>query len=224
MRYVIPLAACAAFGLTPLSAADLSFADFRVSAGVMSDEFKGASRTTVTDNQGNVTTVRSGDDGRDADSHYRGQVQFVGGNLGAGGGLVYGLGVAVNHATWDNGNQDAHATSPSVQLMLGYGYAFTPAWHIELTPFAGYGRTYYSVSDNGSTDTSKEWSDYVEYGAKLGTYVALNQNLVLGVEVPYLVGRFKPDYDYNDGTDSVSVSDERRSEGFGVLVTLGGRF
>lgn len=224
MRYVIPLAVVVSLGLSPVSAADLTLADIRVSAGVLSDEFRGASRTTVTDSQGNVTTTRSGEDGRDADSHYRAQVQFVGGHLGNGGGLVYGLGVAVNHATWDNGAQDAHATSPSVQLLLGYGYAFTPAWHIELTPFAGYGRTYYSVSDDGSTDTSEEWSDYVEYGAKLGTYVALNEDFVLGIEIPYLVGRFDPDYDYNDGADSVSVSDERRSEGFGVLLTLGGRF
>jgi hypothetical protein len=64
----------------------------------------------------------------------------------------------------------------------------------------------------------------VEYGAKIGTYVSLGGTLVLGVEVPYLVGRFDPDYNYNDGTNAVKVSDERRSEGFGVLVSLGGRF
>jgi hypothetical protein len=224
MRLLAPIAALAVMASAPLTAADLTLADLRVSAGVLSNEFKGASRTTVTDNQGNATTTRSSEDGRDADSNYRGQVQFVGGHLGAGGGFIYGLGIGVNHATWDNGPQDAHATSPCVDLLLGYGYAFTPQWHVEITPFAGYGRTYYSVSDSGSTDTSKEWSTYVEYGAKIGTYVALGGDFVLGVEVPYLVGRFDPDYDYDDGTNSVSVSDERRSEGFGVLVTLGGRF
>lgn len=224
MRHLVPTVAMLAISLAPLAAADLTIADIRVSAGVLSEEFKGASSTTVTDGQGGVTTTRSSEDGRDADSHYRAQLQYVGGHLGAGGGFIYGLGIAVNHATWDNGAQDGHATSPNLNLMLGYGYAFTPHWHIEIAPFGGYGRTYYSVSDDNSSETSDEWTHYFEYGAKIGTYVALGGNLVLGVEVPYLVGRFDPDYNYDDGADSVSVSDERRSEGFGVMLTLGGRF
>lgn len=223
MRHLVPTAALLAISLAPLAAADLTIADIRFSAGVLSEEFKGASSTTVTNVNG-VSTVRSSEDGRDADSHYRGQVQYVGGSLGAGGGFIYGLGLAVNHATWDNGAQDGHATSPNINLMLGYGYAFTPNWHIEIAPFGGYGRTYYSVSDANSSETSDEWTHYYEYGAKIGTYVAIGGSLVLGVEVPYLVGRFDPDYDYNDGANSVTVSDERRSEGFGLLVTIGGRF
>jgi hypothetical protein len=224
MRHLAPTVALLAIALAPLAAADLTIADVRFSAGILSNEFKGKSSTTVTDGQGGVTTTHSSEDGRDADSHYRGQVQFVGGHLGDGGGFIYGVGIGVNHATWDNGAQDAHATSPCVNLLLGYGYAFTPGWHIEVTPFAGYGRTYYSVSDDGSSDTSEEWSTYVEYGAKVGTYISLGDDLVFGVEVPYLVGRFDPDYNYNDGANQVKVSDERRSEGFGVLLTLGGRF
>ncbi len=54
--------------------------------------------------------------------------------------------------------------------------------------------------------------------------MAIGGSLVLGVEVPYLVGRFDPDYNYDRGADSVKVSDERRSEGFGLLLTIGGRF
>ncbi len=224
MRPLAPAVVLLAFSGVPLVAADLTISDIRFSAGVLSEEFKGASSTTVTDGQGNVTTTSTSEDGRDADSHYRAHVEYVGGHLGNGGGFIYGLGVAVNHATWDNGAQDGHATSPTINLMLGYGYAFTPAWHLEITPFAGYGRTYYSVSDGSSTETSDEWAEYVEYGAKIGTYVSLGDDLVLGIEVPYLVGRFDPDYDYNDGANQVSVSDERRSEGFGVLLTIGGRF
>lgn len=224
MRHLTPTVMLLAFSLAPLTAADLTISDLRFSAGVLSDEFIGASSTTVTDGQGNVTTTHSSEDGRDSESHYRAQLQYVGGHLGAGGGFIYGLGLAVNRATWDNGAQDGHATSPNLNLMLGYGYAFTPNWHIEIAPFGGYGRTYYSVSDSNSSETSDEWTHYFEYGAKIGTYVALGGSLVLGVEVPYLVGRFDPEYDYNDGANSVSVSDERRSEGFGLLVTLGGRF
>lgn len=224
MRPIAPSVVLLACACAPLAAADLTIADLRFSAGVLSNDFEGASSTTVTDGSGGVSTTRSSEDGRDADSHYRAQIQYVGGHLGAGGGFIYGLGIAVNHATWDNGAQDGHATSPNINLMLGYGYAFTPHWHIEVAPFGGYGRTYYSVSDRNSSETSDEWTHYFEYGAKVGTYVALGGDFVLGIEVPYLVGRFDPDYNYDDGADSVSVSDERRSNGFGVLLTLGGRF
>ncbi len=226
MRPVTSLAVLLAASFAPLVAADMHLSDLRVSAGILSPDFEGASSTTVRDSGGNIISETTGpEDGRDADDHWRAQVQYVGGHLGDGGGFVYGIGLGVNHARWDNGSQDARATSPSINLLLGYGYAFTPAWHFEITPFAGYGRTYYSVTSNGSTSTNEnEWSHYVEYGAKLGTYVSLGNDLVLGVEVPYLVGRFDPDYDYDDAGDQVSVSDERRSQGFGVLLTLGGRF
>lgn len=223
MRIVNTLALVSC-SLAPLVAADLTISDLRFSAGVLEDEFKGASSVTVTDGQGNTTTTRSSEEGRDADSHYRAQLQYVRGHLGDGGGFIYGIGLGVNHATWDDGSQDSHATTPSVHLLLGYGYAFTPAWHIEITPFAGYGRTFYSISDDDSSETADDSTDYVEYGAKIGTYFALGDDLLLGVEIPYLVGRFEPEYDYNDGADSVSVSDERRSEGFGLMLTIGGRF
>lgn len=215
-----------ALAAMPLAAADMNVADLRLGVGILSHEFKGASSTTVTNQNNNtVTSTNSSENGRNADDNWRGQVQFVSGSLGAGGGLLWGVGVAVNHATWDNGEQDAHVSTPVVDIMLGYGYAFTPKWHFEVMPFAGYGRAYYSVSDNGSSSTTKEWDNYMEYGAKIGTYVSLGESLVLGVEVPYLVGRFDPDYSYkNSGNDSVTVSDTRRNQGFGVLLTLGGRF
>jgi hypothetical protein len=215
-----------ALAAMPLAAAEMTVADLRLGVGILSNEFKGASSTTVTNQNNNtVTSTNSSENGRNSDDNWRGQLQFVSGSLGAGGGLLWGVGVAVNNASWDNGTQDAHVSTPVIDVMLGYGYAFTPKWHFEVMPFAGYGRAYYSVTDNGSSSTSKEWDHYMEYGAKIGTYVSLNESLVLGVEVPYLVGRFDPDYSYkNSGNDSVTVSDTRRNQGFGVLLTLGGRF
>jgi hypothetical protein len=225
MRFIALSAVLLGITGMPLAAADMTIADLRLSVGVLSREYKGASTTTVTDTGNTVTTTTSSEDGRDADDNWRGQLQFVGGSLDAGGGLIWGVGIAVNHATWDNGAQDAHVTTPTVGAMLGYGYAFTPNWHIEIAPFAGYGRAYYSVSDSNSTETSEEWSDYLEYGARIGTFFSLGDDLVLGVEVPYLVGRFDPDYEYIDDNDGqVTVSDERRNKGFGVLVSIAGRF
>jgi hypothetical protein len=224
MRFITTASALMALVATSASAADLDVSDLRLSGGVLSTQFRGASSTTVTSSSGAVTsTSNSSDSGRNADNNWRGQLQYVGGHLGLGGGFMYGIGVAVNNATWHDGAQDAHVTTPAADILLGYGYAFTHEWHIEVTPFAGIGRAYYSVSDNGTNQTSKEWNKYFEYGIRAGTYLALG-GLVLGVEVPYLVGRFNPDYNYNNGANQVTVSDTRRNQGFGLLLSVGGRF
>ena len=179
----------------------------------------------MVNNQNQVTsTQNSGDDGRDSDHNYRGQVQLVWGDLGPVGGLILGAGIAVNHARFENNAQEADVTTPVVDVLIGYGLAITPEWHFELAPFAGAGRTYYSVRDHDSTDTSKEWSKYLEYGGKIGTYYTFRQSLQVGLEIPYLVGRFDPDYQHDDNNNSYTVSDSRRNQGFGFLVTLGHRF
>lgn len=79
------------------------------------------------------------------------------------------------------------------------------------------------MSDNGTNQTNEDWNKYAEYGVRVGTFVALG-GLVVVVEAPYLVGRFNPDYNYNNGNNQVTVSDNRRNQGFGLLVSLGGRF
>lgn len=224
-RLLVTTAATLSMAALPLSAADMTVSDLRLGFGVLSEEFKGESSTTFSDQGGNTISTSSDDDSRDSDYNLRVQLQYVAGSLGSGGGLIWGVGVAVNNATWDDAGQDAHITTPVINVMLGYGYAFTPNWHAEVTPFAGYGRGYFSVTSDGSTDTSEEWVDYLEYGIKLGTYVRLGEGLVLGVEVPYLVGRFDPEYDYTDNDHhEVTVSDEQRNQGFGLLVSLGYRF
>ena len=219
------LTLAAVIGAGSASAADVTFLDLRFGGGVLSNEFKGSSSTTVTNNNTQVATnTNSGEDGRNSDGNYRGQVQLVYGNLGPVGGLILGANVAVNHAQFDNGNYDSTVTTPVLDVMIGYGIAVTPEWHFELTPFAGYGRAFYSVTTSNSTSTSNDSTDYVEYGGRLGTYYTFPNGLQLGVEVPYLVGRYNPEYNHESGTDTYNVSDERRSQGFGVLASVGVRF
>lgn len=214
-----------ALAAIPLHAAEMQISDLRLGVGILSRDYHGASSTTISDGSNTISTTDSSDNGRDADSNWRAQLQYVRGTLGRYGGLVWGVGAAVNRATWDDGPQDAHVTTPTVEVLIGYGYAITPIWHVELTPFAGVGRAYYSVSDSDSSERSKEWDSYVEYGAKLGTYVALGDSLVLGIEVPYLVGRFEPDYDYSDNDgNQATVSDNRRNQGPGLVASIGMRF
>jgi hypothetical protein len=224
-RTVLCSAALLSLATIPLGAADMVVSDLRLGFGVLSTDYRGASSTTVSSGSDTISSTSSSGNGRDADNNLRLQLQYVAGTLGAGGGLIWGVGIAANHATWDNGSQDAHVTTPSVEVLIGYGYAITSAWHVELTPFVGAGRAYYSVSDHGSADTNENWDAYIEYGAKLGTYAALGQGLVLGIEVPYLVGRFEPEYDYVDGADNtVTVSDTRRNHGLGLVASIGMRF
>lgn len=211
MRLISTVAASATLlvlaGL-PLAAADMNVADLRLSLGFQDNNLNSSDTSSI---------------GENADENWRAQLQYVGGTLGANGGLIWGAGLALNHGSWDVGTQEAHVTTPTVDLLVGYGYAFTSGMHLELTPFAGFGRAYYGLND-GTTNTSKEWDNYYEYGIKLGAYVALEQ-VILGLEIPFLVGRFDPEYTYTDnGNPAVSISDKRRCQGFGLLATVGYRF
>ncbi len=208
-----------------LGAAELSFLDLRVGGGILSNEMKGSSSTTVTNNSTNVTTdSSSGNDRRNADNNYRGQLQLVYGNLGPAGGLIIGGGIAANQARFENGSTRTDVTTPVVDVLIGYGIAVTPSWHFELTPFAGAGRAYTSTQTGGNNSTSKDWSKYVEYGASIGTYYTFGGSLQVGLEVPYLVGRYNPQYTHDDGQNTYSVDDTNRNEGFGLLLTVGARF
>lgn len=219
------LALAAVVGTGSASAADVTFLDLRFGGGLLSNEFKGSSSTTVTTGGNQVgTTTNSASDGRNSDGNYRGQVQLVYGNLGPAGGLILGAALAANHAQFENGNVDSTITTPVLDVMIGYGIAVSPNWHFELTPFAGYGRTFYSVTDSNSSSTSKDSTDYVEYGARLGTYYSFPGGMQLGLEVPYLVGRYNADYSHTSGSSSYQVSDESRNQGFGVLASVGVRF
>lgn len=215
----------AILSISAVAAAEVDFLDLRLGVGVLSNTFKGASSTTAVDTNTHVsTTTDSSHDGRDSDNNYRGQMQLVWGYLGSAGGLIVGVGIAANQARFNNGSQEADVTTPTVDFLLGYGYAVSKAWHFELTPFAGAGRAYYSVRDNGSSSTSKDWEKFYEYGAKIGTYYTWDSKIQVGIEVPYLVGRFNPDYQHDDANNSYTVTDTRRNEGFGLLMTVGVRF
>jgi hypothetical protein len=82
MRFLASTTALLSFALTSLHAAEMDVSDLRLSAGLLSNDFKGASSTTVTGG-GNVTTnSTSSDEGRDSDHNERAELQYVGGHLG----------------------------------------------------------------------------------------------------------------------------------------------
>lgn len=217
MRLVATIAASATLSVLaglPLGAADMDLSDLRLGLGFVGFQ------------DDNLHSLDLSGIGRHADRNWRGQLQYLGGTLGSAGGLIWGAGVSVNHISWDAGAEQVHAMTPTVDVLVGYGYAFTSHVHMELTPFAGYGRAYYGRDDEGSLHTSSDWDQYLEYGAKLGAYVVMESRLQLGLEIPFLVGRTNPAFTYDDsnGNPSVMIDEKRRSQGLGLLVTAGYRF
>lgn len=208
-----------------IGATEVEFMDLRLGGGVLSNNFRGSSSNTITGNNLQASTRTYSDGGgREADGNYRGQLQLVWGNLGSLGGLILGAGIGANRAQFNDGTHNADTVTPVVDVLIGYGYAITKEWHCEITPFAGIGRTYYGVNDDGSTMSENKSGKYYEYGTKIGTYVTAESGMQLGIEVPYLVGRFDTEYRHSEADNTTTLTDSRRNEGFGLLVTLGQRF
>jgi hypothetical protein len=214
------------FAAASATAAEATVSDLRLAGGILPNTYKGGSSTTVTNSSGTVTSSGgSSPTPRSADSNYRLELSYMAGHLGDAGGFLIGVAGAVNQARFDNGSSTATQTTPVLDLMLGYGFAPIPPWHVEITPFAGFGWTYFDVSNNNQTDVKVD-EHYLEYGIRAATYWTFASHWQLGLEVPYLVGRSKPEYTSTDtGTgDRVTVSDNRRNQGFGVLASVGLRF
>jgi hypothetical protein len=210
-------AAVLALAVTASTAmAEDSYLDLRVGGGYLARDFKGPSSTTVSTNGSTPTYTESGGDSK-ADGNTRGQVELMYGHLYEYGGPIVGVDAGVNWARFGHGNR---ITTPVADLIVGYGYQILPGWHFELAPFAGYGRSYYDISDSGNI-RHHDSTRYIEYGARVGTYITLLRLFQVGVEVPYFVGRFKEDVSHASGSSSYTSSDSFRNQGFGVLLSLG---
>jgi hypothetical protein len=205
-------------------AADMDVSELRVGAGVLPKHFSGGGGESVSENGSSVTTTSYADPGSsEARSNYRLEVQYMRGDLGPVGGFLYGLDAAINRARFTVPNAVAAYTTPVLDLQLGYGFAPTSNWDIELTAFGGFGWTYYHISSSNSSSVSSD-GHYVEYGARLATYVEVTDRCEVGIEIPYLVGAFHPHYSSNNNNGTtVNVSDSERNRGFAALVQVGFR-
>ena len=225
-RSPIAILALAVIGSNAGAMDDVTICDLRLGGGLLPNTYRGAATTSVTSSGGTVTTTSaSSGSSRDADSNYRGQLQFMTGHLGRAGGFIIGADAAVNQARFKNPGSTTTFTTPVVDLLVGYAIAPIPQWHFELTPFAGFGWTYFNISNNNQTDV-RSHEKYVEYGARVATYWTFLNHWQIGIEVPYLMGRSKPKYTSTDTAtgDRMTVSDSRENQGFGALASVGVRF
>jgi hypothetical protein len=211
-------------GAAAAYAADMQVDDLRLGAGLLSKQFTGGSGFTVTSSNGNASSSSSADNsGADAHRNSRGEIQWMAGHLGLGGGFLYGVDVAVNRARFNDPSVNATYVTPVIDLNLGYGYAATSNLHFELTGFGGFGWTYFKYAGQNNF-SEKIHEHYLEYGARLGGYYTFDSHVQVGVEVPYLVGNFHPSFSSSDSNgDTVSYSNRERNKGFGVLVQVGVR-
>lgn len=208
------------------AAAEMDVSDLRLGFGVLPRNFEGGSTTTVTNSSGTVTSSTSGTPGgQEPDRHWRGHIQYMVGHLAPAGGFLIGADLGVNQARFEGAGSTATWTTPVVDLLLGYGFAPTPNWHFELTPFAGLGWTFYEISGNNQTDVNLD-EYYLEYGIRAATYITFKSGFQLGLEVPLVWGHYDPSYTSTDSStgDRVTVQDDRRNQGLGVIGSLGVRF
>ncbi len=207
-----------------LPAADMAFTDLRLSVGFLSPRTEGSSSTTV-EGPGLSGAFPAIDDDENATATQRGQLQVVFGRLGLGGGLVTGVGVAVNRATWHDGLRKIQVTAPVMNVLAGYGYAFNTRWHAELTPMVGFGRASYTITQDDGRRSSATWEPYVEFGGRLATFVQVNKTTMLGLEIPYLISRFRSEFETMtpDGR-TATVRETHRQQGLGLLVSVGVRW
>jgi hypothetical protein len=225
LRHLIAAsAALAAISAAPAAGADMEVEDLRVGGGVLSKVFTGGEAYSATDSGGTVTTTSvENPNGTDARRNYRAEVSYIGGRLYTGGGLLGGIDVALNQARFEASGAEVVDNTPVADLQLGYGIAPLPNWHFELMAIGGFGWTYERLTGSGITSTHVH-THYLEYGGRIGTYYAIGGRLVLGLEVPYLVGDFHPSVTTSDSSgDHITASDRLRNRGFGVLAQVGVR-
>lgn len=206
-----------------LPAADTHLSDLRLGIGLLTPRVVSDATVTV-EGSGIGANLAPPFDGN-ADATQRGQLQYVGGDLSFAGGLIWGGGVAVNRAVWHDDHQDLQTTTPVVNVLLGYGVPMSDRWHAELSPFIGIGRTYLRLEQDGDRSGADATALYMEYGVRAGTFLAFRNGSVLGIEVPFLIGRSTTDYHAQTATgEDVHFHETRRQVGFGILAVIGTRF
>lgn len=179
---------------TPLPAADIieGFVDMRLGFGVGGGDYTVENIDADTEMDGEF------------ESSYRTTLSWIGClGLQRAGGVVWGLGFS-----YDANDDDEFAAYQSWALdgYLGYAFAFTEAFQIELAPFIGVGRAYMDISgDNvGQNDDS-----FTEGGANLNVLYTFTSGFQLGATLTYLITDSDINYDavrYNFGSSDFVAS------------------
>ncbi len=197
--------------------------DLRAGAGTMFDDFSSRTNTTTTSPAGTVLATTS-DEHHDDAIEFRAGIQYLAGTLGPGGGLIYGAQMADYRARFHDDTSTTTIDGPVVDALAGYAVSPVSGFHLEATPIAGIGYAFLDIRDrNGQVIGNR--SLYIEYGFRVAAYATIDDCWQIGLEVPFMVGRWRPKYGYLDGAGNhIEVSDKRVKSGGGVMLSLGVRF
>jgi hypothetical protein len=127
-------------------------------------------------------------------------------------GLVYAAGIdfaaGVHSPTGLNGGQLQYQTLMP-QVRLGWGHAFNTTFHLELTPFVGYGISHVWWPDGGRKDVG--WGTALTYGLLAGVWGRFGQGWYLGGNAGY-----------QGGLTTVTVDHDRTGGQSELTITTGG--
>jgi hypothetical protein len=191
--FLLTLVASAA----PLSAAEIleGFVDMRLGFGVGNGDYTLQNIDVDTETKGEF------------EDSYRTTLSWIGSlGLQRSGGVVWGLGFSYDVNDDDEG---AEFQSWALDGYLGYAFAFTEAFQIELVPFIGAGRSYVDFKGDGIDQNS---DSYTEGGANLNALYTFNGGFQLGATLTYLIydsdinyGAVRYNFGANDFVAMVSI-------------------
>jgi hypothetical protein len=179
MRLIAGIAVLTAAVSSPLAAADIAIRDFRMAIGVSPGphsthaDFSSGGSATFTSKSSQSLDINAG---------------FAGGEIHDYG-VVYGIGLDAARGTFSpsgtgSGSLDYATISP--QVRAGLGYALSTSFHIELTPFLGYGLAMVEWPNGTGSETG--YGTAFTYGVLASGLARLGQGWRIGVDVGYQGG------------------------------------
>jgi hypothetical protein len=208
--------------LSSAASAEMRVDDLRVDVGPLATSLETSTSVETTPAGGGAATTAS-DRRSDRTIELREGIQWVRGSLGAGGGLLYGVGFAARYLELHPSDTRVRITGPTVDAMGGYGIAPLTWLHAEITPFAGIGYSYVRVDHTQQSVDNR--SIYLEYGLRVAAYFTFDHTWQLGLELPLIFGHARPKYAYTDASgDHVVVTQTLLTRSVGSMLVLGVRF
>jgi hypothetical protein len=118
-------------------------------------------------------------------------------------GPVFALGLDVArgvHSPKDLGSSSLDYITVTPQIRGGWAYAFNTSFHLEFTPFLGYGVARTDWADGSQHDSG--WGTALTYGMLVGGWARMGRGYTFGGNVGYQGGLTNTSVDFGNGAQS----------------------
>ncbi len=160
-----------------------------------------------------------------------GRFEFVGGMLGARGGVIWSLGgawtsmrIEPDQTPADPAYRNLGFDTAGAFFSVGYALPLAHETLLEIAPLFGLGiarASWVSPDTSGGAVRGEGSGDLIEEGVRLGVNTRVAHHLLLGAEIGYLARQSKIDIDYGNGQNSRLTLD---SHGVHAAVVVGYAF